>query len=289
MPVIVDALVCSLATPKTVLRSSSRQHFFDVFLENFRKITNTRRKDKQPTLQLNQTCKQPPPHPPPLPAFSFLCPHTRGPAARFPFIPSSRLHESRFHYTFNLRDISKVFQGFLMITAPRCPAVETAVRLWAHECSRVFYDRLINREDQEWFEQLVLELLPRHLRVTTVFFVCIFQLFGFTYGFLFMLFRETKTNTVRLTPERSGFACQSRISSSTWQHCLLGSLCKEINPGSKSFLERSRVFASHDRNRKACEDTRVIIQFCGYFLAVGFLLANANIPRSFAVSTSFSG
>lgn len=58
-----------------------------------------------------------------------------------------------------------MFQGFLMITAPRCTTVETAVRLWAHECSRVFYDRLINREDQQWFENLVVELLPRYLKV----------------------------------------------------------------------------------------------------------------------------
>lgn len=72
----------------------------------------------------------------------------------------------RFHYTFNLRDISKVFQGFLMITAPRCTTVDTAVKLWAHECSRVFYDRLINREDQQWFEDLLVELLPRYLKVT---------------------------------------------------------------------------------------------------------------------------
>ncbi|CAM9277540.1 unnamed protein product [Ascophyllum nodosum] len=73
---------------------------------------------------------------------------------------------ARFHYTFNLRDISKVFQGILMITASRCQTVETAVRLWAHECSRVFYDRLINRDDQQWFVGLILELLPRFLKVS---------------------------------------------------------------------------------------------------------------------------
>lgn len=80
--------------------------------------------------------------------------------------PHLFLKRSRFHYTFNLRDISKVFQGFLMITASRCTTVETAVRLWAHECSRVFYDRLINREDQQWFEDLVVELLPRYLKAS---------------------------------------------------------------------------------------------------------------------------
>ncbi|CAM9879439.1 unnamed protein product, partial [Choristocarpus tenellus] len=71
----------------------------------------------------------------------------------------------RFHYTFNLRDISKVFQGILMITAAKCTTVDTVIRLWIHECSRVFYDRLISREDQEWFERLVIELLARHLKV----------------------------------------------------------------------------------------------------------------------------
>lgn len=55
-----------------------------------------------------------------------------------------------------------------MITAPRCATADTAVRLWVHECSRVFYDRLINREDQIWFEDLVIELLPRYLKVFAV-------------------------------------------------------------------------------------------------------------------------
>lgn len=91
----------------------------------------------------------------PTPKISPLC------LFRFIFVDDYR----RFHYTFNLRDISKVFQGILMITAPRCKTVETAVRLWAHECLRVFYDRLINQDDQQWFENLVLELLPRYLKV----------------------------------------------------------------------------------------------------------------------------
>lgn len=69
-----------------------------------------------------------------------------------------------------------MFQGFLMITAPRCATPETAVRLWVHECSRVFYDRLINREDQMWFEDLVVELLPRYLKVTAIAIDCAYAL-----------------------------------------------------------------------------------------------------------------
>eukprot|EP00599_Poterioochromonas_sp_BG-1_P017876 CAMPEP_0173166600 /NCGR_PEP_ID=MMETSP1105-20130129/22117_1 /TAXON_ID=2985 /ORGANISM="Ochromonas sp., Strain BG-1" /LENGTH=3828 /DNA_ID=CAMNT_0014087887 /DNA_START=639 /DNA_END=12125 /DNA_ORIENTATION=- len=71
---------------------------------------------------------------------------------------------SKFHYTFNLRDISKVFQGVLMIRPRKCSTSETFCRLWVHETSRIFYDRLINQEDQLWFQKLIVELCSRHLR-----------------------------------------------------------------------------------------------------------------------------
>jgi len=32
-------------------------------------------------------------------------------------------------------------------------------KLWLHECSRVFADRLINAEDLKWFNEVVLELI----------------------------------------------------------------------------------------------------------------------------------
>ena len=50
---------------------------------------------------------------------------------------------SRSHYTFNLRDVSKVFQGILTIRPAQCgpdPRV-TLVRLWVHEHMRVYHDR----------------------------------------------------------------------------------------------------------------------------------------------------
>jgi dynein heavy chain len=71
---------------------------------------------------------------------------------------------ARFHYTFNLRDISKVFQGILMVQPKSCATTEVAVRLWVHESMRVFHDRLINLEDKRWFTDLVVELLARNFR-----------------------------------------------------------------------------------------------------------------------------
>lgn len=38
---------------------------------------------------------------------------------------------------------------------------DTVTKLWIHEISRVFHDRLINEEDRDWFKDLVVELLGR--------------------------------------------------------------------------------------------------------------------------------
>jgi len=70
---------------------------------------------------------------------------------------------AKFHYSFNLRDVSKVFQGLLMVTPAKVKDPETLANLWVHEAQRVFYDRLINTDDQAWFERLACDLLTRHL------------------------------------------------------------------------------------------------------------------------------
>ena len=50
-----------------------------------------------------------------------------------------------------------------MISSVKCKDQETLAKLWLHESQRVFYDRLINFEDQGWFEKLACDLLSRHL------------------------------------------------------------------------------------------------------------------------------
>jgi hypothetical protein len=39
------------------------------------------------------------------------------------------------------------------------PTVEVFARLWLHECSRVFADRLNNQEDRDYYKELAMELL----------------------------------------------------------------------------------------------------------------------------------
>ena len=62
---------------------------------------------------------------------------------------------AKSHYTFNLRDLSKVFQGTLQGDAQNIKDKEVFIRLWSHECMRVFYDRLIDDTDRTWFKDLI--------------------------------------------------------------------------------------------------------------------------------------
>lgn len=55
------------------------------------------------------------------------------------------------HYTFNLRDMAKVFQGLTQGTPKEICDKGVFVSLWCHEAMRVFHDRLINDHDRDWF------------------------------------------------------------------------------------------------------------------------------------------
>ena len=69
---------------------------------------------------------------------------------------------SKSHYTFNLRDVSKVFQGILIIGVKELGGLPDALaRLWCHECMRVFHDRLTDTADKNTFTALMEELLKR--------------------------------------------------------------------------------------------------------------------------------
>ncbi|XP_022823491.1 dynein heavy chain 1, axonemal-like [Spodoptera litura] len=62
---------------------------------------------------------------------------------------------TKSHYTFNLRDLSKVFQGMLMVDPKFVNDVDDVIRLWYHEHQRVYQDRLVNDTDRKWFTDLM--------------------------------------------------------------------------------------------------------------------------------------
>jgi dynein heavy chain len=70
---------------------------------------------------------------------------------------------AKFHYVFNLRDISRIWQGMLVIKAPECQSVNDIMSLWRHECTRVIADRFTELKDVKWFQaRIESNLLEEH-------------------------------------------------------------------------------------------------------------------------------
>ncbi|KAA0177346.1 hypothetical protein FNF27_01124 [Cafeteria roenbergensis] len=74
---------------------------------------------------------------------------------------------AKFHYVFSMRELSRVFQGILLtetevhktggIALPTSEAEAhlNLLRLWKHECLRVFQDRLISDDDKAKFSNIL--------------------------------------------------------------------------------------------------------------------------------------
>lgn len=56
---------------------------------------------------------------------------------------------SKFHYIFNLKDLSRIFAGMLQIDPSYFKEVRHLIRVWRNEFNRVICDRLINIQDRE--------------------------------------------------------------------------------------------------------------------------------------------
>ncbi|RZC39366.1 dynein heavy chain 6, axonemal, partial [Asbolus verrucosus] len=69
---------------------------------------------------------------------------------------------AKSHYVFNLRDLSKCIQGVLQADSGTLREESVMLRLFYHECLRVFHDRLINVEDKSYFYFLMREICGRN-------------------------------------------------------------------------------------------------------------------------------
>ena len=80
---------------------------------------------------------------------------------------------AKFHYLFNMRELSKVFQGIILAARDRfsknardepfggnvtSPA-GYLLALWLHECRRVFSDKLTSQGDKDWVDKAVFDLM----------------------------------------------------------------------------------------------------------------------------------
>jgi dynein heavy chain len=65
------------------------------------------------------------------------------------------------HYTFNLRDFSRVIQGIILVKSDQIKDKGKMMRLWTHEALRVFYDRLTDDSDREWLFNSVRTIMEK--------------------------------------------------------------------------------------------------------------------------------
>ena len=69
---------------------------------------------------------------------------------------------SKFHYIFNLRDLSRIYHGLSQTIPERFDTPGFFVRVWRNECLRVFYDRLTTDKDHTLVSDHISELLQQH-------------------------------------------------------------------------------------------------------------------------------
>ncbi|NWU53608.1 DYH17 protein, partial [Dromas ardeola] len=69
----------------------------------------------------------------------------------YTFLPTA----IKFHYVFNLRDLSNIFQGLLFSTPECLKTPMDLVRLWLHEAERVYGDKLVDEKDQKGFRKVL--------------------------------------------------------------------------------------------------------------------------------------
>ena len=84
---------------------------------------------------------------------------------------------AKCHYTFNLRDLSRVFHGIITTQPDTINSITDVIKLWHHECCRVFQDRLVSIEDRDWLSEKMQEHLSEfgvvHNEVDCLLYRCI--------------------------------------------------------------------------------------------------------------------
>ncbi|KAL0819776.1 hypothetical protein ABMA28_007817 [Loxostege sticticalis] len=68
----------------------------------------------------------------------------------------------KFHYIFNLRDLSNIFQGILFTTGDAIKTQSELIRLWMHEATRVYSDKLVDSVDNENFTKLIGDVIKKN-------------------------------------------------------------------------------------------------------------------------------
>ncbi|KAM6297516.1 dynein axonemal heavy chain 9 [Aegotheles albertisi] len=67
----------------------------------------------------------------------------------------------KFHYVFNLRDLTNIFQGLLFSTPECLKQPQDLVKLYLHESNRVYRDKMVEEKDYGTFDKIQLEMVKK--------------------------------------------------------------------------------------------------------------------------------
>jgi dynein heavy chain len=74
---------------------------------------------------------------------------------------------SKAHYLFNMRDLSKCIQGILQANKEVVVRKVNMIRLYYHECLRVFHDRLTTEQDRTIFCKSLADICTSTFKMPT--------------------------------------------------------------------------------------------------------------------------
>ncbi|CAF4476984.1 unnamed protein product, partial [Rotaria sp. Silwood2] len=69
---------------------------------------------------------------------------------------------TKFYYIFSLRDPSRIIQSLLQTAPERFNTIKRFLRIWLHECIRIFSDRFNDIKDNELFNTIVQNIIDNN-------------------------------------------------------------------------------------------------------------------------------
>uniref|UniRef100_A0A803TFR0 Dynein axonemal heavy chain 17 n=1 Tax=Anolis carolinensis TaxID=28377 RepID=A0A803TFR0_ANOCA len=72
----------------------------------------------------------------------------------------------KFHYNFNLRDLSNIFQGIIFSTPECLKTPQDLVKLYMHESCRVYRDKMVDEKDFAAFDKMQTEIVKKFYDVS---------------------------------------------------------------------------------------------------------------------------
>ena len=161
-----------------------------------------------------------------------------------------RKSAQNFHYEFNVRHLSNVFQGILQSNPNEFKTLEKFVQLWLHESERVYGDRLVSLEDLDKYRGLAATSAKKKFSAAMF-----SQFFGDkAESLVFFHFAETVAEK-----------CYDKVNSMDKLRGILDESLREYN---ENFAAMDLVLFE-DAMKHVCRISRIILNPSGHALLVG--------------------